>query len=154
MEPMVFSMKDVMRLLVLSFKANDFRPTYGNLYDENLRKPGVTLKEGEFPTEDMIDTTKIEPGLILVGDQGVYLISNSRNQQKLPGKKSLDVAYARGANPDVDEDFYEMKRAMFGGDDGTQFLPATLFERALEENHTEFVITVSDDGDELFMESR
>lgn len=54
--------------------------------------------------------------IMLVGDQGVYLMSF---QEVLPqGTKSRTCVYAKGMNPETDPDFYEAKRDAFGGDDG------------------------------------
>lgn len=65
-------------------------------------------------------------GLVLVGDQGVYLLAN-RKQEKAPSKSGL-IAYAKESDPtnkrlEFDE-WYGAKRASFGGDDGCEFLTA------------------------------
>jgi len=67
-------------------------------------------------------------GFWLVGDQGVYLMSNST--VVLPSADTIDsppeqrhsfVAYGQGLSPD-DENWWELKRATFGGDDGVEFI--------------------------------
>jgi hypothetical protein len=69
------------------------------------------------------------PGLVLVGDQGVYLCSNGT--PGIPKDETVDtsskywprkVAYAQGINPDVDdfETWWGNKNATFGGDDGAE----------------------------------
>ncbi len=65
-----------------------------------------------------------EPTLWLVGDQGVYLMSAADpgdflTKETEPGKARLHVAYAKGIDPTVDDfnDWWDTKRAVFGGDD-------------------------------------
>jgi hypothetical protein len=73
--------------------------------------------------QEDVDLTKIERGLILVGDQGVYFMSQASNEEvKAAGVNH--VAYAHEINPEtLDFDtWYDMKRAAFGGDDGTIFI--------------------------------
>lgn len=61
-----------------------------------------------------------QPGLWLVGDQGVYLLSNG----KLPeGAKPL-VVYAEECDPRTNDDWFAVKRRTFGGDDGVDFIDA------------------------------
>ena len=76
------------------------------------------------------------PGLWLVGDQGVYLMSNSKdgikNLNSAKGPPKLLVAYADKCNPvGTCEDWYANKRQAFGGDDGIEFLPIEFIEAAL-----------------------
>lgn len=72
---------------------------------------------------------KTGPGLWLVGDHGVYLMSNGKPSQPniAKGGDSRFVVYAEGINPDVDEFdvWWENKRTSFGGDDGVDFLKLT-----------------------------
>ena len=55
-----------------------------------------------------------KPAIWLVGDQGVYLMSNGTAENRPP------VAYAEGVNPDKNsfDTWWENKRRSFGGDDG------------------------------------
>ena len=64
-------------------------------------------------------------GLHLVGDQGVYVMSNAENQPRLPGSDRLSVCFADQVNPFEMEfdDWWEAKQASFGSDDGTEFIP-------------------------------
>jgi hypothetical protein len=52
------------------------------------------------------------PGLWLVHDQGVYLMSNALDRDP----KTAPLAYAAGCDP-KDEDWWETSRALVGGDD-------------------------------------
>lgn len=68
-------------------------------------------------------------GFWLVGDHGVYLMPNTTDgvHHKNLGKDDTRlVVYARECNPDTMafDDWWENKRASFGGDDGVEFLNA------------------------------
>lgn len=69
-----------------------------------------------------------KPGLWLVGDEGVYILSNG----KLPeGQKAL-VCYAEECNPSTNPDYWHYKRQHFGDDDGIEFLDAVEVMRLLD----------------------
>lgn len=51
--------------------------------------------------------------IMLVGDEGIYLMSFGDKKGQ-----SLRFVYALGCNPNKDEDYYENKVDIFGGDDG------------------------------------
>ena len=59
--------------------------------------------------------------VILVKDQGVYFLAE-RGERRPDGRQNL-IAYAVGCNPDVDafDDWWELARAEFGGDDFGEF---------------------------------
>ncbi len=59
--------------------------------------------------------------IILVKDQGVYFLAE-RGERRLDGRHKL-IAYAVGCNPDIDtfDDWWELARAEFGGDDFGEF---------------------------------
>jgi dipeptidyl aminopeptidase/acylaminoacyl peptidase len=61
-----------------------------------------------------------EPAFWLVGDQGVYVMSNVILKDEKP-----EVAYAVECNPNTVEDWDQVKRATFGGDDGVEKIPIT-----------------------------
>ncbi|ANH08948.1 DUF3085 domain-containing protein [Shinella sp. HZN7] len=65
-----------------------------------------------------------KPGLWLVGDHGVYLMSNG---QLLDGAKPL-VVYAEECDPSTNDDWFDVKRRTFGGDDGVDFIDAEQLE--------------------------
>lgn len=107
MSTLVFDTPTVRKLVDHAKAAKTHRATYG-------RKP--------------------EPALLLVGDQGVYLMSSGQPilpaEDGKPDSSSL-VAYAKGTDPKKDEDWYDEKRALFGGDDGADALPLAGLEAAL-----------------------
>lgn len=59
----------------------------------------------------------IKPSLLLVKDQGAYLMAPTNPRQLVGDGERCVVAYAEGCNPNVDKDFYENARALCGGDD-------------------------------------
>lgn len=68
-----------------------------------------------------LDPRKDEkPGLWLVGDQGVYIMSNG----KLAEEQRPLVVYAEECHPLGDPDWWHYKQRHFGSDDGIQFLNA------------------------------
>jgi hypothetical protein len=99
-------------------------------------------------SHDDIDGKKIPAGLWLVGDQGVYLMSNGKTPPLGPDEEATydpavdpdggkseppKVLYANEVNPktlDFDT-WYDNKRASFGGDDGVEFLSAEMLQDVL-----------------------
>lgn len=74
----------------------------------------------------------IDPaGFWLVGDHGVYLMPNAMLAE---GEKPA-VVYAEECNPDTMDfdDWWEAKRASFGGDDGVEFLDANVIRKAVAD---------------------
>ena len=71
-----------------------------------------------------------EPSLLLVGDQGVYLMSNGTPRDIVEGVHSF-CAYADGIHPKNDKDWYDAKRSLYGGDDGADVIPIHMIEPAL-----------------------
>lgn len=64
-----------------------------------------------------------QPALFLVGDDGIYLMSNGipRDLREAGGSGAY-VVHALGLNPNTDPDWWEAKRASFGVDDGAETL--------------------------------
>lgn len=60
---------------------------------------------------------KPSPGLSLVHDDGVYLMSNGVPGDIQEYKDRCHVVYAKDCNPELDEFFYENSRNLVGGDD-------------------------------------
>ena len=74
-------------------------------------------------------------GLWLVGDEGVYLMSNGK---LVDGQQAL-VIYSEQCHPKGDIDWWDYKRRHFGGDDGIEFIEAErlipLFDRNMRATH-------------------
>ena len=86
------------------------------------------------------------PGLWLVGDHGVYLMTN---EVLTEGGKPAGVTYSIDCDPNnmQFDDWWEAKRNTFGGDDGVEFLPAHVWEPLLKS--TAPYIVIEFDGDQL-----
>ena len=85
-----------------------------------------------------------KPGLWLVGDQGVYLLSNGKLAE---GQRDL-VVYSDECHPVGNPDWWHYKRRHFGGDDGIEFLDAEkllpLFDRNTRCTHLRVQLTETD----------
>ena len=74
------------------------------------------------------------PGLWLVGDDGVYLMSNSETMLVSDDSNLVHfICYANEVNPKTMEfdDWWDAKRRSFGGDDGCDFLKLESIESSL-----------------------
>ena len=82
-----------------------------------------------------------KPGLWLVGDEGVYIMSNGI----LAEKQRPLVVYAEECDPKTNPDYWHYKRQHFGGDDGIEFLDAfrlvTLIAAAPAATHLTIAMT-------------
>ncbi|MFK4259629.1 DUF3085 domain-containing protein [Agrobacterium tumefaciens] len=83
-----------------------------------------------------------QPGVWLVGDEGVYLLSNG----KLSEGQRPCVVYAEECDPKTNPDHWHYKRRHFGGDDGIEFLDAFMLVKliAASPGCTRLQITMSD----------
>lgn len=82
-----------------------------------------------------------EAGLWLVGDEGVYILSNGKLAE---GQQAL-VVYSEECHPKGDIDWWDYKRRWFGGDDGIEFFDADqlipLFDRNMRATHLQMQFT-------------
>ena len=83
--------------------------------------------QGEPPTDFFGDEQP--DALMLVYDHGVYLMlggeDKAGNLMHTPG----DQIYADGLDPNTDEDWYDAKIEYVGGDDGVEYIPASIFRQ-------------------------
>lgn len=105
---------------------------------QQLLDDSKNAKEWRLAYGEYSDKAEARPGLWIVGDQGVYLMSNSKDgvlkDGSTPENPSHLVAYAHQCDPTGDFDtWWENKRAAFGGDDGVEFLSAEFIEAALAQ---------------------
>jgi hypothetical protein len=82
-----------------------------------FRNPYYGLRPGEGE----------KPGLWLVGDEGVYVVSNG----KLAEGQSALVVYAEECDPKTNPDYWHYKHQHFGGDDGIEFLDAEMLMKLI-----------------------
>jgi len=156
-----FDADHLRRLLALSRGAERRVPALEQVLDPalwhtDLPEDRIALLEGEMAehgialsaTSEDLDPGLIGPGLILVGDQGVYLMANLLNEQ-VKAVGIPHVAYAAEVNPEtlLFEIWWEAKRDSFGADDGTVFLSEEFIGPALSRVPAEgaFLLDVSPD---------
>ena len=98
------------------------------LLDKQMADEGFALSARESD----VDPAKVEPALWLVGDQGVYLMSNAPIDE-VKAIREDHVAYAAECDPTkLDfEEWWAVKRATFGADDGGEAIAISEFERPL-----------------------
>ena len=113
-----FPLSEVLELARHASEAGEHTYGYDVLFDPAMHKGGrVKTRKGEsWPDKTNIDMAKVKPGLMLVKDRGVYLMSNGKPM--LPGVgKGHKVVYAEGCNPLKDDDCWDASRMAMGGDD-------------------------------------
>ena len=90
------------------------------------------------------------PSVLLVHDQGVYLMSNGEPRDLIKGSKQSFVAYALGCDPRTDADWYDTAHHLVGGDDFGECLPwAAEIKLQLDAGSQQIIITISGDSIEL-----
>ncbi|HGW2943519.1 TPA: DUF3085 domain-containing protein [Citrobacter freundii] len=159
MSVLTFKIHDVKKLIEELDAASSFSPLTDDLFNPEMYSDGIvrdkngrTEQEAEkhggmfWPSEDFIDQSKVKPALILVGDHGVYLITNAKADGS-PSSRGT-VAYAKGCNPRLDDDFYENKCNLFGGDDGSVRIPSEWARWAIQ-NQKAFRIKLTTNSVEL-----
>jgi len=116
----------------LVFSAAEVKP----ILDHTLTAP----KQGE-----VYGRTFTEPQVLLVHDEGVYLMSNGEPRQENPDKRDtlLLVAYALGCDPRKG-DCWDFCRELVGGDDFGEPLPAAWFVEPCNTPHALIEITVGE----------
>jgi hypothetical protein len=81
-----------------------------------------------------------KPAIFFVHDHGVYIMSNG-DPKDMEGDKTY-VAYAKGCDPQKDEDYYEEAHYLVGGDDFAETFPVTDQTLAACDNYEEFHVKV------------
>ena len=107
-------------------------PTYGQQIDPKYWKEGVSVAPGEWPKREQIALEKVEAAIHLVHDQGIYVLSSSAERDLIDATSSR-VAYARGFDPSIDDDWWEAARQAVGGDDFVEALPIEWFTPLLDD---------------------
>lgn len=90
------------------------------------------------------------PALLLVHDNGVYIMSNGNPGDWIPEKDICYVAYAKDCNPHADENFYENSRNLVGGDDFIEVLPIQEDWKTHMLNYEELHIIVNENVIEAY----
>ncbi|BAZ18892.1 hypothetical protein NIES4071_107770 (plasmid) [Calothrix sp. NIES-4071] len=101
------------------------------------------------------DESTNQPGLLIVGDEGIYLISNGKPglfrdgafEQAIPESPAF-VVYATECNPLTlpFEEWRRIKEESFGSDDGIDFLETDFIEAALLRPGEYIQLEVTEEG--------
>lgn len=141
---LTFKVKEVRRLVEHSKASKEHSPSYEDLFNPEYHKGGKVIDNNGWPDSNNIDHSKIPAGLLLVKDQGVYLLSNGMPPLLVrEGEKRQVVAYAKEANPTMCEDWWEAGREIMGGDDCAESLPLSMFETIMDSLHDDGEIKIS-----------
>lgn len=103
----------------LHFPISEIRKGIEELKTGKETRPNYDWDKGEQVPADR--------GFLFVGDQGVYLMPNTTdgkyNSQKEKDSTNF-VIYANECNPDIlpFDEWYDNKRAYWGGDDGSEYI--------------------------------
>lgn len=104
------------------------------------------------------ESTK-RPGILIVGDEGVYLMSNGEPgllQDGALGEPTPEqpafVVYATECNPKTSpfEEWRQIKEESFGGSDGVEFLETDFIEAALLRPGEYIQLEVNEEGIDAF----
>jgi hypothetical protein len=87
----------------------------------------------------------IEPSLWFVKDNGAYLMSPASPRQLREDGDGCVVAYAKGCDPNKDEDFYENARMYCGGDDFVEAIPLARLQPAIAAGATRLTVSLGAD---------
>lgn len=134
-----FDREQLQRLVDATKAAKEYRPSYAQVFDPKYRKDGRKPSLDEDVSFDDIDPAKLKPALELVGDDGVYFMSNAKAD--LPEGQTLGVVYAVEANPKElpFDDWWDAKNRSFGGDDGVEVIELETIEQWLARGKGKYV---------------
>jgi Protein of unknown function (DUF3085) len=131
----------------LIFNATDVRRVVEHSVD--APKQAEMLVDYDSKTGKAITKPVPAPSVLLVHDQGVYLMSNGEPRDIIKDQTSF-VAYARGCHPIADDDWWETSRALVGGDDFGECLPwANEFKALLDRGAKTIALDFRDDAIEI-----
>lgn len=144
---LIFSLSAVRGLIAHAVASDERTPTFSQLYEPEFRLDGKHPADDHFANSSEIDPRSIPRGLLLVKDQGVYLMSNGKREE---GEKP-EVVYAEGLNPAVAEfdDWWDSASDICGGDDFVEALPLSSLPTDGQQ-FSKLVVTVA--GDSLTLE--
>jgi hypothetical protein len=131
----------------LIFKAADLR----RVVEHSLAAPKQAEHAVDYDQKTGNPITKPvdAPAVILVHDDGVYLMSNGEPGD-IVNAPSRYVVHAKGTNPATDPDYYDTARMLVGGDDFGETLPwAREIKALIDGGAAEIVIRMRGDSIEL-----
>jgi|21_taG_2_1085346.scaffolds.fasta_scaffold00304_35 hypothetical protein len=126
----------------------------GEVVSEDTEQQSYWYKGYWYKGYEQADSDK--PTIRMVGDDGVYLMTGGATAIALEGggaKREHPLAYAEGCNPKVDEfdDWWALKRATWGGDDGVESLIVDEIQPMLDKCKTHLIVAFKEeDGKDVF----
>lgn len=135
----------------LTFDAADVR----RVVEHSLAAPRQSeqLVDYDSGTGKPITKPVDAPAVLLVHDQGVYLMSNGNPRDIVKDQTSF-CASAHGCHPDRDPDWYETARSQVGGDDFGETLPwANDLKALLDAGATTITLRITADNIEIMREA-
>jgi hypothetical protein len=130
-----FPIQGVRKIYEHSLENPVFMPNFAQRFQGEYRVDGkdTEMKGLSTPVLEEVDLKKIPPQFWMIVDEGCCLMAATQKElPRVDGGKGSFVVYCEGLNPEVDDDCYERKRNVFGGDDFNQVLPLDWFQRAIE----------------------
>ena len=141
MAKLTFCADDVRKMLEHARACNSHKPTMGQQFD------ALGDKAFDMKYDDIVEAMPdVGPGLWLVKDSGIYLMSNGNpGQPEDPAKPEgkLLVAYAEGYEAGSPDE-WERSRAAVGGDDFSEALmDAEIWSKLLTPQTEKVIIRVN-----------
>ncbi|MHB8252355.1 MAG: DUF3085 domain-containing protein [Acidiferrobacter sp.] len=143
---LTFRIKSVREALEHAKSCTKHAATFDLLLNpENYVGNKVVMAKGEYDVSQLKPGV-LKPGLMLVKDHGVYLMTNG-----LPFKPGTYVVYADECNPETlsFDEWYNASIAIMGGDDSSETLSADLLETAMEGTKADESIRIAVSIDQL-----
>lgn len=114
------------------------------LIDDTLRSI-IDFSEAH-PDNQSVYGEKVEPSLMLVKDEGVYLMAPTKPRQMVEDGSRCVIAYAQGFDPTERDrsEVWDDARAACGGDDFCEAIPLTFFKNAIADGNTRVTIKLSE----------
>lgn len=92
---------------------------------------------------------KTEGEILLVHDQGVYLMSSGKPHDKV-NENSNFVVYVQGCNSETDADWYDTARNLVGGDDFGESMPfAEAIKEMIDNGAEEIIFSITPENIQL-----
>jgi hypothetical protein len=139
-----FPFAAVLELVEHSEAAPSQNPDFAHLCDPEFWKPDAKPDHFGYVSAVDVDTSKIKPGLLVVKDQGIYVMSPG-NPGLLVSQEPVrhKVVYAEGFAPDCD---HEAMCDAVGGDDFSERLDcASIRHQAKRVNKPAWLCVQFDD---------
>lgn len=129
----------------LIFKAADLL----RVVEHSLAAPTQAEQLVDYRDGQPVTAPVEAPAVVLVHDEGIYIMSNGEPADPLEGKGEgrffkRYVAYAQGCDPRTDSGWYDTSRMLVGGDDFGETLPwAADIKQLIDTGSREIIIDVT-----------